>query len=162
MDKSQIEKNVLGRAEYVTFPEINVHDVPARIDTGAQTSAIWASDIREEENDGLSFLLFDPTSPHHVSTRHYVDTYTKSKIKSTIGATEERYKVLLLLELSGRRIRASFTLANRSQQVYPVLVGRNVLSGKFIVDVSIGEAHVKKQTVDHIQENTPGTEGDRL
>jgi len=162
MDKSQIDKHVLGRAEYVSFVEIDVHDIPARIDTGAQTSAIWASDIHEEADGGLSFVLFDVTSPHHQPHRHYVNTFTKSKIKSTIGVTEERYKVLLLLECRGRRIRASFTLANRSRQVYPVLVGRNVLSGKFIVDVSIGEAHVKKQTADHIQENTPGTEGDRL
>ena len=77
--------------------------------------------------------------------------YDKIVVQSTIGEAEERYKIQLLIELSGRRIRASFTLANRSRQVYPVLVGRNVLSGKFIVDVSIGEAHVKKQTVDQPQ-----------
>lgn len=151
MDKSQIDKHVLGRAEYITFPEIDIHDVPARIDTGAKTSAIWASDIREESDGTLSFLLFGETSPHHRPERHIVEEYDKIVVQSTIGEAEERYKVQLLIELSGRRIRASFTLANRSRQVYPVLVGRNVLSGKFIVDVSIGEAHVKKQTVDQPQ-----------
>lgn len=156
MDKSQIEKKLLGRAEYISFPEIDIHDVPARIDTGAKTSAIWATDIREDPDGTLSFLLFDETSPHHRPERHNVNNYQKIVVQSTIGEAEERYKVQLLIELSGRRIRASFTLANRSRQVYPVLVGRNVLSGKFVVDVSIGEAHVKKQTADQNQESTKG------
>lgn len=147
MDKSQFDKHILGQAEYISFPEIKIADVPARIDTGAQTSAIWATDIREEAGGGLSFTLFDEQSPHHTPIRHKVDTYRKSTIRSTIGTTEQRFKILLLVELSGRKIRASFTLANRSRQVYPVLIGRNVLSGKFVVDVSIGEAHVSKQTV---------------
>lgn len=148
MDKSQIDKHVLGKAEYISFPEIGIHDVPSRIDTGAKTSAIWATDIVEHDDASLSFLFFDPNSPHHKPERHVVDAYEKIIVQSTIGEAEERYKVQLLIELSGRRIRASFTLANRARQVYPVLVGRNVLSGKFIVDVSIGEAHVKRQTAE--------------
>lgn len=156
MDKSQIEKKLLGRAEYISFPGIDIHDVPARIDTGAKTSAIWATDIREEDNGMLSFLFFDETSPHHKPIRHTVEYFEKIVVQSTIGEAEERYKVQLLIELSGRRIRASFTLANRSRQVYPVLVGRNVLSGKFVVDVSIGEAHIKKQTAASKQELAKG------
>lgn len=156
MDKSQIEKHVLGKAEYVTFSEIGIHDVPARIDTGAKTSAIWATDIKEESDGALSFLFFDPTSPHHRPERHVVRDWDKIVVQSTIGAAEERYRIQLLIELSGRRIRASFTLANRSKQVYPVLVGRNILSGKFIVDVSIGEAHIKKQTAYQNPEHTKG------
>ena len=39
----------------------------------------------------------------------------------------------------GRRIRATFTIANRQTQVYPVLIGRNVLRGKFIIDVKLGK-----------------------
>ena len=148
MDKSQIDKHVLGRAEYISFPEIDIHDVPCRIDTGAKTSAIWATGIQEHADGSLSFLFFDDTSPHHRPERHVVPEYQKIIVQSTIGEAEERYKIQLLIELSGRRIRASFTLANRSRQVYPVLVGRNVLSGKFVVDVSIGEAHVTRQTAD--------------
>jgi hypothetical protein len=33
---------------------------------------------------------------------------------------------------------ATFTLADRSSQVYPVLIGRATLRGKFIVDVQMG------------------------
>ena len=51
---------------------------------------------------------------------------------------QQRYKVKLRVILDNRVINATFTLADRSSQVYPVLVGRNILRGKFIVDVHKG------------------------
>ncbi len=143
-------KNMIGRAEYVSFPEIDVIHIPARIDTGAKTSAIWATDIREEDGE-LSFYLFDETSPHHKPLRHTMKEFDRIVVKSTIGQCEERYRVRLLLTLDGRLIRASFTLANRSQQVYPVLIGRNVLKGKFIVDVELGEPRLEKQKAEQLR-----------
>jgi hypothetical protein len=50
--------------------------------------------------------------------------------------SEERYKVKLLVVVNNRQIRAWFTLTDRSKRSYPVLLGRNVLHRKFIVDVS--------------------------
>ena len=49
-----------------------------------------------------------------------------------------RYKVKIPVVVKGRKIKANFTLADRSAQVYPVLVGRNILRGKFVVDVKGG------------------------
>ena len=43
--------------------------------------------------------------------------------------------IKMLVIISGKKIRARFTLANRSTQKYPVLVGRNILRRKFVVDV---------------------------
>lgn len=145
MNRTNATKQMIGSTELVSFPGIDVIDIPARIDTGAKTSALWATDIVEESTGELSFYLFDETSPHHRPVRHAVKDYDRIIVKSTIGQAEERYKVRLLLRLDGRLIHASFTLANRSQQVYPVLIGRNVLKGKFIVDVELGQHVLEKQ-----------------
>ena len=59
-------------------------------------------------------------------------------VTSSNGQSQERYKIRLLVKLKGKKVRAWFTLADRSTQVYPVLIGRNVLAGKFIVDVKRG------------------------
>jgi hypothetical protein len=152
MKRTVTKKHMIGRAEYVSFPEIDVIDIPARIDTGAKTSALWATGIRQEDNGELSFFLFDKTSPHHRPVRHSVREYDRIVVKSTIGEAEERYKVRLLMKLDGRVIRASFTLANRSQQVYPVLIGRNVLKGKFVVDVELGEPRLEKQKAEELRQ----------
>ena len=55
-----------------------------------------------------------------------------------MGHKQVRYKVKLSIVIGGRRIMATFTLSDRSTQVYPVLIGRSTLTGKFIVDVAKG------------------------
>ncbi|HSW99948.1 MAG TPA: RimK/LysX family protein [Patescibacteria group bacterium] len=129
---------VVGRAEPVNFPECDLWDIPARIDTGAQTSALWASDVRIEGGK-LSCLFFDTPSPHYTGKRVTFDEFDDLMVASSNGIAEKRFKVKLLVGLRGKKVRASFTLANRETQVYPVLIGRNVLLGKFVVDVKRGK-----------------------
>jgi len=138
-------KHTIGRAEEVSFPDLGYADVPARIDTGAKTSSLWVSDVVQESNGKLSFVLFDEGSPSYDGRRHTADRYEKVIVASTIGEAQERYKIKIRVTLDGRTINASFTLANRSKQVYPVLIGRNVLTGKFIVDVEDGKALTEKE-----------------
>jgi hypothetical protein len=124
----------IGPTEPVDFPEFQLVAVPARVDTGAKTSAIWASHV-EEAGDVLRFTLFGETSNFYTGRIIETNRFKRLKIISSNGTKEARYKVILVLLLHGRKIRASFTLANRSAQTYPVLIGRNVLRGKFLVDV---------------------------
>jgi hypothetical protein len=137
MTEAEKQLKIVGRAENVAFPECNLHDVPARIDTGATTSAVWASGMQVK--DGLlSFVFFDKQSPLYNGERHEITDFEEIVVASSNGTTQRRYKVQLLVKLKGKKVRAAFTLANRATQVYPVLVGRNVLLGKFLVDVKKG------------------------
>ncbi len=138
------EPRLIGRAENVSFPEFNLMDVPARIDTGARTSAVWASDIKEE-NGKLSFVFFGEGNPFYTGERVTFETYEEQVVASSNGMAEQRFKVKLLIKIKGRKIRASFTLANRATQVYPMLIGRNVLLGKFIVDVKRGKTQFRAE-----------------
>lgn len=126
--------DVLGHSAKISFPEQGLTDISARIDTGARTSAIWAS--RAELVGGRLEVVFLGSSHDAYSGQvHTFDDFSSIVVTSSNGQAEERFMVKLLVRVVGRKIRASFTLANRSQQVYPVLVGRNILRGKFIVDV---------------------------
>ncbi|HSW37750.1 MAG TPA: RimK/LysX family protein [Candidatus Saccharimonadales bacterium] len=142
VDKSSMQ--IIGRAEKVDFPELSLKRVPARVDTGAKTSSIWASHVKEQ-GGVLEFVLFDkknkPFTGEIVKTR----IYEKRMVASSMGKSEERCFVRLLVKIKGRNIRATFSLANRSQQVYPVLVGRNILRGKFVVDVKKGQPLINNE-----------------
>lgn len=129
---------IIGRVEKLDFPQIEAKDVHARIDTGARTSAIWVSHAVEQP-DGLAVIFFDKKSPHYTGKTHYFKEFSLIMVASSNGQAEARYRVRLSVVLHGRKINAHFTLADRSTQVYPVLVGRNVLRGKFIVDVKQGQ-----------------------
>lgn len=133
------ELKVIGRAEKSSFPELEIFDVPARVDTGAKTSAVWASNILIDPEGKLNFCLFDSHSSYYNGRIIKTKTYTLIVVASSMGNLEKRYKVRLLFKIKGKKIRGSFTLANREQQAYPVLVGRNLLRGKFIVNVKKGK-----------------------
>jgi hypothetical protein len=142
------KKRVIGRGEVLAFPELGLEEVYARIDTGARTSAIWVSKAFEE-GSRLGVVFFDESSAHYTGKVHYFDEFSEVMVASSNGNAEARYKIKLLVVLAGKRIRGHFTLADRSTQVYPVLIGRNTLKGKFIVDVKQGavlRAEEKRRT----------------
>lgn len=137
-------KKLIGRAEKVSFPELAIEKIPARVDTGAKTSAIWATDIVEKDGV-LSYKLFGESNSFYTGKIITTTQFETAVVASSIGEPQERYKVQILIKLHGKKIRARFTLADRSQQTYPILVGRNVLRGKFVVDVSDGKPLYKEE-----------------
>lgn len=131
-------QTTIGRAEKVSLPGIGIDTVHARIDTGAQTSAIWVSKVAVEEGR-LAVIFLGPEHDAYTGQTVYFDHFEETVVASSNGQAERRYKIRTSIVVAGRKIRARLTLADRSTQVYPVLVGRNVLRGKFIVDVKQGE-----------------------
>lgn len=131
------EKTLIGRTATAAFPAEGIYDVPVKIDTGADSSAIWASELFIGDDHILHFVLFDKTSPYYSGKLHSTRQYSAHLIRSSNGLAQVRYRVPLTIELAGRKIRGSFTLADRSLNAYPVLVGCKLLNNKYIVDVSI-------------------------
>ncbi len=142
MNKQQL--TTIGRVEQVDFPQAGIRGVPARVDTGAQTSAIWATDIRENAGS-LEFVLFDESSEFYSGDVVKADKYDVRKVASSNGIVEKRFAVKMSVDLKGRKVRANFTLTDRSKQVYPVLLGRNFLLGKFLVNVKIGKPDLEAE-----------------
>lgn len=135
MNKS---KYVIGRAEKVDFPEGDVFDVPAKIDTGAFRTSVWATDVTE--SDGvLSFVLLGPESEQYSGKKISTKEYELVDVENSFGHIEQRYSIMFPIRLGGRRVRTNVTLSDRSMKTYPVLIGRKMLRGKFIVDVSKGD-----------------------
>ena len=130
-------KRTIGRVEKISFPKGGIFDVPAKIDTGAKTSAIWATDIKVA-SEVLSFVLLAPSSSFYTGKKISLTSFSETIVLSSNGISQKRFKVKLQVKLDGRKINAAFTLADRSRQMYPVLIGRNVLRGKFVVDVKLG------------------------
>lgn len=110
--------------------------LPAKVDTGAASSAIWASNIRMDEDGMLVFCLFDEASPFYTGEELRCEDYRVAIVRSSNGHEELRYKVMLTLVLEGKKVRASVSLADRGRNLYPILIGRRTLAGRFLVDVS--------------------------
>ena len=130
-------KMVIGRAEPLTFPDAQVYDMVAKVDTGAYRSSIWATKIREE-NGTLKFVLLGPSSPHYSGVMLSTEEYKVVEVENSFGHKQKRFSVFLTVEIHGKRIRSNFTLANRAAKTYPALIGRKMLKGRFVVDVNAG------------------------
>jgi len=138
--KSRPEKKVVGRRELVSFPELDIDEIEAKIDTGAYTSAIHCSDIHEEVGpDGTKIIcldLLDPSHPQYNHRKLHFARYDLREIKSSFGEVQERYVIRTKIRVFDEIIEADFSLSDRSDMKYPVLIGRQLLKGRFIVDVS--------------------------
>jgi hypothetical protein len=127
--------HVIGRTVNLSIPAADLFNLPAKVDTGADSSTIWASNVREE-NGVLSFTLLDPSSDRYTGKQISTKDYVRVIVKNSFGASEHRYRVNLSVEIEGRRIKARFSLANRQLKSYPSLIGRRLINKKFLVDVS--------------------------
>jgi Putative ATP-dependant zinc protease len=99
----------------------------------------------EVKNDQLEVIFFAKGHPEYTGKAFYFDEFSHGMVASSNGQAEARYKVRTIIRIGGKRIRARLTLADRSTQTYPVLIGRNVLRGKFIVDVKAGEPLIQAE-----------------
>jgi len=134
-------KTGLGQTAEIILPEITWAPLIARVDTGAKTSSIWVSQVTEVKM-GLEVVFFGKGVPHYDQKTVIFKDYGDTVVMSSNGISEPRFKVKLSCKIAGRVVRAWFTLADRSSLTYPVLLGRNILRGKFIVDVSVANTEL--------------------
>jgi hypothetical protein len=134
-----VKKQIIGRVEKISFPDLGLKNVHAKIDTGADISTIWATHIHEDK-EVLKFKLFGRKSKHYngkiitIPAPHYLLT----RVANSFGHKELRYVIKLQVKIGNRVINSTFTLSDRSKKTYPILIGRKTLNKKFLVDVSKG------------------------
>ncbi|HEY4964341.1 MAG TPA: RimK/LysX family protein [Candidatus Saccharimonadales bacterium] len=139
----------IGSTEYISFPSFKLHKIPAKIDTGADSSAVWASNISVNGQE-LSYSLFGQGSAFYTEEIVKTDLYKVTKVKNSFGQEEFRYKVKLAIKVGDKSLISWFTLADRSKNTYPIILGKNFLRSRFVVDVSIKHALDKDESVNKV------------
>lgn len=126
-----------GWREWVGLPEIGVSWLKAKIDTGAQTSALHTTGVEEFVRDGEDWVRFavhpwqDSELDEVVVERRVHD---RRSIRSSSGHSEDRLVVLMDVRLCGRTIPAEVTLTSRDEMVFRMLIGRQALRQGYVVD----------------------------
>jgi len=131
-------KEIIGRKEKITLSDWGFYNISAKVDTGAYTSAIHCEYVQVKLLGGKRILEFLPLSPNHkhfnnslISTEHF----SQKKVKNSFGQVETRYKVTTKVSIFGKEFDGEFTLSERSKMKNPILLGRKILKGKFLIDV---------------------------
>ena len=143
------EKTPVGWKEWVELPELAAGDaghdvggaglrVRAKVDTGAKTSSLFATDIATFERDGDMFARF--TLPPRPGTDDpdvacEAELVGDRKVKSSNGVVQLRPVVRTHALVCGRRFPLELTLADRGKMKFRMLLGREALRHRFLVDV---------------------------
>lgn len=138
MSKKEINnKLLLGRNEWCSLSKLCIPAIKAKIDTGAMTSAIHAFNIRLSPSGNV---LFDV---HPLQGNDNLVIHCKSpflgtkKIMSSNGHKETRFVVKTTLILGRLKFEIGLTLSNRDPLKFRLLLGREALSSRFLIDPSI-------------------------
>lgn len=106
------------------------------IDTGAYTSAIHCSEIIIENNK-LRCVFNSYAHKNFGKTEIVFDTFSNTNVKSSNGYKENRYKVKSEVIFFGKKHKINLTLSTRDDMRFPVLIGRQFLRQKFMVNIDI-------------------------
>ena len=125
----------LGRSDRVDLPGLNLEDIQAKIDTGAYTSSLHC--LRAEIVDGeLEFVLLDEEHPEFTGMKYRFKNFDQREIKNSFGEAELRFVIKTKVKLYDTVIRSEFSLSNRGNLKFPVLLGRKILRHRFLIDVT--------------------------
>jgi len=123
----------VGWRELVSFPELGLAGIPAKIDTGARTSSLHADVLDDFMRGGERFVRFavDWDGQRHFCEAVHVDV---RGITSSNGDQQTRFVIKTPLMIGKMRFRAEISLADRSQMQFPMLIGRTALRRRMVVD----------------------------
>ncbi len=124
----------IGWLEHIALPGIGVSRVEAKVDTGAYSSALHYQNLRLRTEDGVKRLVVTFQMGSLRKTKVF-RSFKRVTVKSSNGEASRRYLISTQVRLGGHVVRTQFTLFDRSDMKYQVLLGRKFLRGRFVVDV---------------------------
>ncbi len=135
--KVTLEKILVGALETCDLPELGIQQLHMRVDTGAKTSSLHVDNIEEIERDGRLWIQFDiHPDIYHVDqvTRCEARVKSRRRIKSSNATKQRRYVVETTLTMATHSWPIELTLTDRSEMTYLMLLGRQGMRGRLIVD----------------------------
>jgi hypothetical protein len=159
MNNKSKNVRIIGRHAKVVFVDNGPSKVKAKVDTGADSSSVWASNLWIDDKNRLHFTLFDKSSPLYTGKEIIKDKFNIKMVRSSNGYEQIRYSVKLRIRMDDWPMIATFTLADRSRNSFPILIGSRILKNKFLVDVSKGiieDVHkVKSRSLTELSNKDP-------
>ncbi|WP_339838469.1 30S ribosomal protein S6--L-glutamate ligase [uncultured Flavobacterium sp.] len=131
------QKVIVGSEEWCSLPAIGIPTIKARVDSGAKTSALHAINIKTYSKDNQEWVKFDinPIQNNAKALIHCEAQLVDQRIvKSSSGFREKRYVISTNVSLGGKTWEIELTLTNRDSMGFRMLLGREAMSGRVMVD----------------------------
>lgn len=135
---------IIGWREWVSLPELRITSIKAKIDTGARSSALNAFDIEIFNREEQDFVRFK-VHPHQRNSVNAIAAETKllaiRQVRNSGGQAELRPVIQVLVALGGQQWPIEMTLTNRDVMGFRMLLGRQAVRHRFLVDPGSSYLH---------------------
>jgi ribosomal protein S6--L-glutamate ligase len=135
------QKTIIGSEEWIALPEFSIPAIKVRVDSGAKTSAIHAVNIQPIQRNNEAWVTFDvfPLQFDGKKVKHCeAKVIDQRTVKSSTGTREKRFVVKTTMQIGKHSWGIELTLTNRDSMGYRMLLGREAMAGKMIVDPANG------------------------
>ena len=130
-------KVTIGSEEWICLNELNIPHIKVRVDSGAKTSSLHALNIQPYQKDGQTWVSFD-VYPIQSDGKRKVKCNAlvtdKRVVKSSTGNREQRFVIQTFITLGDHTWSIELTLTNRDSMGYRMLLGREAMKGRLVVD----------------------------
>ncbi|NVK73983.1 ATP-dependent zinc protease [Marinomonas sp. CT5] len=137
MNQKNEAKMIIGSDEWCAFPSLNIPAIKARVDSGAKTSSIHAINIVRFSRDDEHWVRFEvhPLQKNRkVTVNCEAQLIDQRIIKSSSGDKESRPVIRVPLSLGEKTWEVEVTLTNRDSMGYRMLLGREAMKGRVLID----------------------------
>lgn len=137
MAGSSKQKLVLGWREWASLPELKIEKIKVKVDTGARTSALHAFNIRLVKKQGKDYVHFDvhPLQQNEALVKPCTGLVRDYRwVTDSGGNREKRFVIETPIRIGSEEWPIEITLTGRDQMRFRMLLGRNAVKNKFLVD----------------------------
>ncbi|ASV29886.1 30S ribosomal protein S6--L-glutamate ligase [Maribacter cobaltidurans] len=132
--------DIIGSEEWCIFKELGVPAIKARVDSGAKTSSIQATNLKIFNKGAQEWVKFEvnPLQENRsIAITCEARLIDRRMVKSSSGISEERLVVRTPVTLGDNTFDIELTLANRDTMEFRMLLGREALTDRYIVNPAI-------------------------
>ncbi len=133
------KKLTLGWREWVGLPELGLHAIKAKVDTGARTSALHAFELdtfSERGIDRVRFKIHPTQRDSEKIVTCVADIVDERSVTDSGGHREQRLIIMTLLNIGPWSWPIEMTLTARDNMMFRMLLGRTAMKGVAMVDPS--------------------------
>lgn len=119
------------------MPDLGVHEIKAKVDTGADNSSLHAFNLERFDRGGVEMVRFE-LHPRQRKKRPSIsceaEVVGEKKVKNPGGRSEIRPIITTTLIVADKRIGAKVNLTTRDEMTFRMLLGRRTIRKNFLVD----------------------------
>ena len=125
---------MIGWREWVALPALGIARVRAKVDTGARSYALHVAELHSFQRDGRAMVRFALRLDSNELVHAQAEVVDEREVTDSGGHVTVLPFIRTQAFLGGVTALMEINLCSRTKMLFPMLLGRTAISGRFVVD----------------------------